>query len=87
MTTPLETSPNLAVLMDVPVNLSVVLGRAQLPMRDVLQFTVGSVVQVDQPANAPVDLFVNHKLVARGEIVVIDNRFALKITELAGKRV
>lgn len=81
-----ETAPNFDVLLDVPVHLTLQLGHAQLPMRDVLHFNVGSVVPVDKAADAPVDLFVNQKLVARGEIIVVDNRFALKITELVGRR-
>jgi flagellar motor switch protein FliN/FliY len=81
-----ETTPNLDVLLDVPVHLSLQLGHCQLPMRDVLQLAVGTVVPVDKSADEPVDLFVNQKLVARGEIVVVDGRFGLKITELAGRR-
>ena len=79
-------TPNFDVLLDVPVNLTLQLGQRQLPMRDVLQLAVGSVVPVDKAADAPVDLYVNQKLVARGEVVVVDNRFALKVTELAGRR-
>ena len=81
-----ETAPNFDVLLDVPVHLSLQLGNCQLPMREVLQLAVGAVVPVDKSADAPVDLFVNQKLVARGEIVVVDGRFGLKITELAGRR-
>lgn len=73
---------NLDVLMDVPVNLSVELGGCQMPMKDVLQLKTGSVVQLEKIADAPVDLFVNRKLVARGQVVVIDDRFGLKIVEL-----
>jgi flagellar motor switch protein FliN/FliY len=51
-------------------------------MRDVLNLAVGSVVQLDKVADAPVDLHVNSKLIARGEVVVVDNRFGIKITEL-----
>jgi flagellar motor switch protein FliN/FliY len=81
----LETYPqNLEMLLDVPVSLTVELGACQLPMRDVLQLNVGSVVQLDKVADAPVELHVNQKLVARGEVVVVDNRFGIKITELIG---
>ncbi len=73
---------NLDILLDVPVQLTVQLGSCQLPMRDVLQLNVGSVVQLDKLADAPVDLQVNEKLIARGEVVVVENRFGLKITEL-----
>ena len=73
---------NLEMLMDMPVNLSVELGSCQMPMRDVLQLKAGSVLQLDQVADTPVDLLVNRKLVARGQVVVIDDRFGLKILEV-----
>jgi flagellar motor switch protein FliN/FliY len=76
------TEPNLDVLLDVPVNLSVELGGCHMPMRDVLQLSAGTVVQLDKAADAPVDLYVNRKLVARGEVVVVEDRFGIKITEL-----
>ena len=75
---------NLDILLDVPVGLTVELGSCQLPMRDVLNLNVGSVVQLDKVADAPVELHVNQKLVARGEVVVVENRFGIKITELLG---
>lgn len=75
-------SANLEILLDVPVEVSVQLGSTHLPMRDVLNLSVGSVVQLDKVADAPVDLQVNSKLIARGEVVVVDNRFGIKITEL-----
>lgn len=76
------TEPNLNVLLDVPVNVSVELGSCQMPMRDVLQLNAGTVVQLDKVADAPVELFVNRKLVARGEVVVVEDRFGIKIVEL-----
>lgn len=76
--------PNLELLLDVPVGLTVELGSCHLPMRDVLNLNIGSVVQLDKLADAPVELRVNEKLVARGEVVVVENRFGIKITELVG---
>jgi len=76
--------PNLDILLDVPVGLTVELGSCHLPMRDVLNLNVGSVVQLDKLADGPVELHVNQKLVARGEVVVVENRFGIKITELLG---
>lgn len=75
---------NLDLLLDVPVGLTVELGSCSLPMRDVLNLNVGSIVQLDKVADAPVELHVNNKLVARGEVVVVENRFGIKITELLG---
>ena len=72
------------MLLDIPVRVSVELGTCQMPMRDVLQLKAGSVVQLDKVADAPVDLYVNEKLVARGEVIVIEDRFGIKVTEILG---
>ena len=76
--------PNLDLLLDVPVGLTVELGSCHLPMRDVLNLNIGSIVQLDKVADSPVELRVNDKLIARGEVVVVENRFGIKITELVG---
>lgn len=81
-----ETHPNLDVLLDVGVKVSVELGSCQLPMREVLQLVPGSVVQLDQAADAPVDLYVNGKKFARGEVIVIEGRVGIKITEVIGAK-
>ncbi len=86
MSTTSEIPTNLEMILDVPVKLSVELGSCQLPMREVLQLAVGSVVQLDKTADTPVDLFVNQKLVARGEVVVVEERFGIKITEIVGEQ-
>ena len=80
-----SAAPNLDVLLDIPVRLSVELGACQMSMQDVLQLGPGSVVSLDKPADAPVDLFVNSKLVARGEVVVTGERFGIRITEVIGR--
>jgi flagellar motor switch protein FliN len=77
-------NPNINLVLDVPVSLTIELGGCQLPMREVLQLNVGSVVQLDKPADAPVELSINGKLIARGEVVVIEDRFGVKITEILG---
>ena len=79
-----ESPNNLNLVLDVPVSLTIELGSCQMPMREVLQLNVGSVVQLDKPADAPVELSVNGKLIARGEVVVIEDRFGVKITEVIG---
>lgn len=75
---------NLEALLDVPVKLTVELGSCQMPMREVLQLAISSVVQLDRAADAPVDIFINQKRFARGEVVVVEDRFGIKITELVG---
>lgn len=77
-----ETPTNLDLLLDVPVSMTVELGSCLMPMREVLQLGVGSVVQLDKLASSPVDLLVNRKLIARGEVVVVEDRFGIKVTEI-----
>ncbi len=80
-----ELPNNLILVMDVPVSLTIELGGCQLPMREVLQLAIGSVIQLDKAADAPVELSINGKLIARGEVVVIEERFGVKITEVIGR--
>jgi flagellar motor switch protein FliN/FliY len=84
MNATLENS-NLSLVLDVPVSLTIELGGCKLPMREVLQLNIGSVIQLDKPADAPVELSVNGKLIARGEVVVIEDRYGVKITEVIGQ--
>jgi len=79
-----ENPVNLNLVLDVPVSLTIELGGCQLPMREVLQLNIGSVVQLDKAADAPVELSINGKLIARGEVVIIEDRYGVKITEVIG---
>ena len=85
MNATLENPSNLNLVLDMPVSLTIELGGCKLPMREVLQLNIGSVVQLDKPADAPVELSVNGKLIARGEVVVIEDRYGVKITEVIGQ--
>tara|TARA_B100001971_G_scaffold212156_1_gene241506 strand:- start:698 stop:1072 length:375 start_codon:yes stop_codon:yes gene_type:complete len=76
---------NLDFLLDVPVRLTAELGNCQMTMHELLELELGSVVQLDQPASANVDVFVNQKLVARGEVVVADDNFGIRIKEIVAK--
>jgi flagellar motor switch protein FliN len=80
------TLPNLDVLLDVGVKVTVELGSCQMQMRDVLQLATGSVVQLDKASDAPVDLYVSGKLFARGEVVVVEGRIGIRITEMVGAK-
>lgn len=82
----LELPANLEVLLDIPVKVTVELGACQMSMQEVLQLGPGSILPLDKPAESPVDLFVNQKLVARGEVVVMDDQFGIRITEVVGKQ-
>jgi flagellar motor switch protein FliN/FliY len=74
----------LDIVLDVKVKVAVQLGSVQLPMREVLELAPGSILQLLQHASDPVGLFVNDKLIAYGEVVVIEDNFGIKITELVG---
>ena len=74
-------------LLDVPVKLTVELGNCGMTMKELLQLGIGAVVQLDKLANDPIDIFVNQKLVARGEIVVVEDNLGIKITEVSTGRV
>jgi flagellar motor switch protein FliN/FliY len=76
--------PNLELLLDVRVKLTIELGSCQMPLRDVLQLVAGSVVKLDQPAQHPVNLYANQKHIARGEVVVVNDCYGVKVTELLG---
>ena len=75
----------LNTVLDVRVQLTVRLGSCQLAMRDVLELTPGSVIQLNQRANEPVGLYVNDKLIAVGEVVVVEESFGIKVTRMAGE--
>ena len=83
--TPKHDEHNLEFLMDVPLRLSAELGSCQMTMEELLELGVGSVIQLDQPANANVDVYVNQKLVARGEVVVAEENFGIRIKEVLSK--
>ena len=83
--TPEHDEHNLEFLMDVPLRLSAELGSCQMTMEELLELGVGSVIQLDKPANASVDVYVNQKLVARGEVVVAEENFGIRIKEVLSK--
>lgn len=76
----------LDVVLDVKVKVTVQLGSCQLPMREVLELAPGTVIQLTQQASDPVGLYVNDKLIAYGEVVVVEDAFGIKITELVGTK-
>ena len=76
----------LNLVLDVKVQLTVRLGSCELPMREMLELGPGAVIQLSQRANDPVGLYVNEKLIARGEVVVLEENFGIKITELMGEK-
>jgi flagellar motor switch protein FliN/FliY len=73
---------NLDVILDVPVTLSMEVGRTRVPIRNLLQLTQGSVVELDRAAGEPLDVFVNGTLIAHGEVVVVNERFGIRLTDV-----
>jgi flagellar motor switch protein FliN/FliY len=79
---PEEAGGNLGLLLDIPLEVTVELGRTKRLIKEVLELGVGSVIELEKLAGEPVDVRVNGKLVARGEVVVIDENFGVRITEI-----
>ena len=77
-----QEEQNLGLLMDVPVTLAVELGRTKWQLRDVLTIGEGSIIELDKQAGELVDVLVNNNLIARGEVVVVDENFSVRITEI-----
>ncbi|MBR2758149.1 MAG: flagellar motor switch phosphatase FliY [Exiguobacterium sp.] len=78
-----ETAPaNLGLLYDVPLNVTVELGRTKKSVREVLELSQGSIIELDKLAGEPVDIYVNQQRIARGEVVVIEENFGVRVTEI-----
>lgn len=73
---------NLDVILDVPVTLSLEVGHARIPIRNLLQLNQGSVVELERAAGEPLDVFVNGTLIAQGEVVVVNDRFGVRLTDV-----
>ncbi|WP_374249601.1 flagellar motor switch protein FliN [Thermomonas sp.] len=73
---------NLEVILDVPVTLSLEVGRTRIPIRNLLQLNQGSVVELERGAGEPLDVFVNGTLIAQGEVVVVNDRFGVRLTDV-----
>lgn len=77
-----EINKNLEILMDIKLQMTVELGRTELPIKKVLELTRGSIIELEKVAGEPVELYANGKLVAHGEVVVIEDNFGLRITSI-----
>ncbi|MEX1198429.1 MAG: flagellar motor switch protein FliN [Pseudohongiellaceae bacterium] len=73
---------DLEMVMDIPVKLNVQLGRTRMTIKQLLELTEGSVVELDGLAGDPMDIFINDYLVAQGEVVVVDDKYGIRITEI-----
>ncbi|ADU28059.1 flagellar motor switch phosphatase FliY [Ethanoligenens harbinense] len=81
-----EEQNNFELIQEVPLDLSVEVGRSRKLVREILDFAVGSIIELDKQAGDPVDIIVNGQLIAQGEVVVIDENFGVRITEIIGKQ-
>ena len=73
---------NLDVILDVSVTLSMEVGRTRIPIRNLLQLNQGSVVELEREAGEPLDVYVNGTLVAHGEVVVVNEKFGIRLTDV-----
>ena len=77
-----KTEQSLDIVLDIPVSLSMELGRTKMSIRELLQLSQGSVVKLDRPANSPLDILVNGCLIARGDVVIVNERYGVRITDI-----
>ncbi|MFM8821237.1 MAG: flagellar motor switch protein FliN [Phenylobacterium sp.] len=77
-----KTATDLAPIFDVPVSISAVLGRATVSVSQLLQLNSGSVLELDRRVGEAIDIYVNNRLVARGEVVIVDERLGVTMTEI-----
>jgi len=84
-----QQKENMGIIMDVPLDITVELGRTHKKISEILEFSPGQVIELDKLAGEPIDILVNGKFVAKGEVVVIDENFGIRITEIvsADKRI
>lgn len=73
---------NLSMLMDIPLQVTVELGRTKRSVKDILELSSGSIIELDKLAGEPVDILVNSRLIAKGEVVVIDENFGVRVTDI-----
>lgn len=75
-------SPNLDFILDIPLEVSVELGRTKMLISELLQLGQGSVIELTKLAGEPLEIFVNQKLIARGEVVVVNEKFGIRMTDI-----
>lgn len=73
---------NLDMLMDIPLSITVELGRTKRSVKEILELSAGSIIELDKLAGEPVDILVNQRIVAKGEVVVIEENFGVRVTDI-----
>jgi flagellar motor switch protein FliN/FliY len=84
--TPTTDGDNLDLILDVPLDLSVVLGRSKKTVKEILSFNAGSVIELDKLTDEPLEILLNGKLIAKGEVVVINENFGVRITNILSQK-
>lgn len=81
-----ETSPDLDVILDIPVSISMEVGRTDIAIRNLLQLNQGSVIELDRLAGEPLDVLVNGTLIAHGEVVMVNEKFGIRLTDVVSQQ-
>jgi flagellar motor switch protein FliN/FliY len=82
---PGQASGTLGLLLDLELPVSVLFGKAQMPLQQVLKWTSGSIVELESAVNDPVEIVVNHCVIARGEVVVVDGNYGVRIQQIVSR--
>ena len=70
------------LIIDIPLDVSVELGKVRMIVNDLLQLGQGSIIELNKPVGEPLEIYINNKLVARGEVVVLDEKFGIRVTDI-----
>jgi flagellar motor switch protein FliN/FliY len=81
-----DIPPTMDLLLDVELPVSVSFGKTEIPMKDVLKLTTGSIVELNRGVNEPVEVLVNHYLIARGEVVVVEGNYGVRIQQIISRQ-
>jgi len=81
-----DATPNLDVILDIPVTISMEVGNTQIPIRNLLQLNQGSVIELDRLAGEPLDVLVNGTLIAHGEVVMVNEKFGIRLTDVVSQQ-
>jgi len=81
-----DDNPNLDVILDIPVTISMEVGATKIPIRNLLQLNQGSVIELDRLAGEPLDVLVNGRLIAHGEVVMVNEKFGIRLTDVVSQQ-
>jgi flagellar motor switch protein FliN len=73
---------DLDIILDIPLNVTVELGKVKMPVNELLQLGQGSIIELSKQVGEPLDIYVNNKLVAKGEVVILDEKFGIRVSDI-----